>query len=439
MNRDQAPDDVIRDWLEEEAFGQLPDWVLVATFERTRAGPQRTAWSRWGDPMTLILRRPRTAPALRSPWLLILATFLALALMGGAVIVGARLLATAPPNKGPLAVAMPPTACPPGTILKSGDIATIAGTGGSGSSGDGGPATAAVLSPSYAGIAFGPDGDIYLSDGPDIRRITSDGTISTFAGPATHAAFTVPMGLTFAPDGALYIGDWTSGHLWRLDPDGSYARVAGTGDPGTSGNGGPAVDAQVAPVQTAIGPAGDIYFDDENNYRRIDPAGIVHAYAGTLVAGYSGDGGPAVDAGIGNNVEGVAADAAGNVYLGDRTNHRIRRVDPDGIITTFVGTGVPGSTGDGGPAADAEIDSPVSLALDEAGQLYFSDQTSATVRMVDTAGVIHTVAGTGRLGFLGDCGPATAAQLNAPWGLAVRDGVVLISDEQNHRIRMVVP
>ncbi len=157
------------------------------------------------------------------------------------------------------------------------------------------------------------------------------------------------------------------------------------------------------------------------------------------MASFSGDDGPAVDATLATNVLGVAADAKGNVYVGDPDNHRIRRVDPAGVITTFAGTGLPGNSGDGDLAVRAQIDHPVAIAVDDEGSVYFADQARATVRKVDADGVISTVAGTGHPGFSGDCGPATAAQLDAPYGLAVRDGVVIIGDERNHRVRMVVP
>ena len=142
---------------------------------------------------------------------------------------------------------------------------------------------------------------------------------------------------------------------------------------------------------------------------------------------------------LGEEVLGVATDAHGNVYLGDQGNHRIRKVDPAGIITTLAGTGTPGDTGDGGPATAATLEAPRSIAADEAGNIYIADWGTNTVRRVDTAGIITTVAGTGRPGFSGDCGPAASAQLDQPYGLAVHDGVLYIGDEGNHRIRIVVP
>ena len=156
-------------------------------------------------------------------------------------------------------------------------------------------------------------------------------------------------------------------------------------------------------------------------------------------AGFSGDGGPAVAATLGEEVLGVAVDPEGNVYLGDQGNHRIRKVDPSGTITTMAGTGAFGSTGDGGLATAATLEKPRSIAVDDAGDVYVADWGTNTVRKIDAAGVITTVAGTGSAGFSGDCGPAASAQLDQPYGLAVRDGALFISDEGNHRIRMVVP
>ncbi len=227
--------------------------------------------------------------------------------------------------------------------------------------------------------------------------------------------------------------------LMKVDPSGAVSTVAGTGVSGSTGNDGPASLAMVNPTQVAVGPRGELYIDDMNNYRTIDPDGLIHAFAGSTTPGYAGDDGPAVDALFGEEVVGVAADAAGNVYLGDPGNHRIRKVDPAGIITTIAGTGQPGSDGDDGPATAAAIDEPGSIAVDEAGNVYFSDFRSNTVRRIDPSGIITTVAGTGAAGFSGDCGPAVAAQLNQPGGLAVHDGLLYILDEGNHRVRVILP
>jgi serine/threonine-protein kinase len=190
----------------------------------------------------------------------------------------------------------------------------------------------------------------------------------------------------------------------------------------------------VSPSQTAVDPDGDIYFDDLNRYRRIDGGGIIHAFAGTGVPGYSGDGGPALEATFGE-VIGVTVDA-GVVYLADTGNQRIRRIDQDGVIRTVVGSGARGYAGDGGPALEAALNDPVIMVVHD-GTVYFSDHHNHVVRRVDPGGLITTVAGTGIKGYSGDCVPATEAMLDQPWGLAIRDGFLFIVDMGNNRIRMV--
>ena len=204
---------------------------------------------------------------------------------------------------------MPPTACPAGTQLNSGDIATIAGTGLPGHSGDDGQATAAAISTPYSGgIAVDQSGAIYISDTGNhvIRRIGLDGVITHVAGtgkpgfsgdngPAAQAALTAPSGLAFDDAGDLYVTD--SARIRKIDTAGMITTIAGTGaTTASSGNDGPATAAVINAGQIGIGPDGSLYIDDTNNFRRIEPDGIIHAFAGTGVAGYSGDGGPALDA-----------------------------------------------------------------------------------------------------------------------------------------------
>ncbi len=332
-----------------------------------------------------------------------------------------------------------PTACPPGSPLASGSIATVAGTGSQGSAGDGGAALSATLWLSVDMLAVDPSGALYVADLTAIRRIGTDGIITTIAGHATRAPFIQPTGLAIDAAGDLFVADYAASRIWRIDPAGTVTAVAGTGVSGSSGNGGPGIAAEIQVLQVAVGPSGDLYFDDLNADRTVDPGGTINAFAGTGTAGFSGDGGPAVSATLGKDGLGVAADANGNVYLGDQGNHRIRKVDRAGVITTIAGTGVAGSSGDGGPATAATVEQPRSIAVDPAGNVYFADQGTNTVRRIDTAGIITTVAGTGRAGFSGDCGPAVAAQLSGPYGLAVHDGALYIGDEGNHRIRVVVP
>ena len=173
-----------------------------------------------------------------------------------------------------------------------------------------------------------------------------------------------------------------------------------------------------------------------NTYRTIDPAGIIHTFAGNGQSGFSGDGGPATQATFGATW-GVAADDAGDVYLGDADNHRIRVVDPAGVVSTIAGTGGTGPTGDGGPASSAELGLQGDMAVDPAGDLFFLD--GDTVRKIDTAGVITTIAGDGTQGSAGDCGPAKAAQLNQPIGLTVANGYVYVADAGNDRVRVITP
>ncbi|AZT84803.1 hypothetical protein EHN06_15270 [Marinobacter sp. NP-4(2019)] len=337
-------------------------------------------------------------------------------------------------------------------------IDTVAGNGRRGFAGDGGPATAARLNyPSD--VAVDAEGNLYFADFRNhrIRRMSPEGTINTVAGtgdagfsgdggPATDARLNYPSGVAVDAEGNLYIADAYNSRIRRISPDGTITTVAGTGDEGFSGDGGAATAALLNdPRGVTLDAAGNLYIADTRNHRirRVSPDGTISTVAGNGKWGFSGDGGPATAARL-VYPQGVAVDAAGNLYIADAGNHRIRRVSPDGTISTVAGsdTGVTGAfggfSGDGGPATAAELNSPDGVAVGAAGNLYISDTGNHRIRRVSPDGIISTVAGIGKWGSSGDGGPATAARVVYPQGVAVDPaGNLYIADYYNHRIRRV--
>ena len=216
--------------------------------------------------------------------------------------------------------------------------------------------------------------------------------------------------------------------------------IAGNGVAGGSGDDGPATQATLnTPASLAIDTAGNVFVADAFNHRirKISPSGDVTTLVGTGEAGADGDGGPAADARLRLPL-GVAVDSAGTLYIADTYNHRIRKVTSDGIISTVAGTGVSGYGGDGGPGTAAMLAYPTSVALASDGTLYIADTSNHRVRKLAVDGTITTVAGMGAAGYNGDGGPATLARLNNPRGVAVSaEGKLYIVDRENRRIRMV--
>ena len=341
----------------------------------------------------------------------------------------------------------------------SGIITTFAGSGISGPGGDGGPAVAAELS-LPGGVAVDKVGNLYVADQGNhgIRRVDSSGIINTVVGsrdngfggdggPATAARLNLPGRLAVDGYGNLFVADLFNHRVRRVDAFGNITTVSGTGERGFSGDGSPAVEAQLTPVSVAVDVAGNLYIADRVNdrIRRVDPSGTITTFAGSGERdsggerGFSGDGGPAIAAKL-NLPADVAVDATENLYIADTENHRIRRVDPSGIISTVAGTGIPGFSGDNGPAATAQLHFPRSVAVDAIGNLYVSDGRNHRIRRVDPNGIITTIAGTGEIGFGGDGGPAVQAQLSSPVDVAVDgNGNLFIADYWNHRIRRVNP
>ena len=338
----------------------------------------------------------------------------------------------------------------------NGTITTLVGTGYIGYSGDGGPAVEAQLSWSQ-GVAVDGAGNLYIADRDNhrIRRVDVTGTITTLAGtrergysgdggPAVEAQLFSPEGVAVDGAGNLFIADRDNHRIRRVGATGTITTIAGTGEPGYSGDGGPAVEAQLSlPKGVAVDGAGNLYIADTfyHRIRRVDANGTITTFAGVGERGLLvlGDGGPAVEAHL-SWPEGVAVDGAGNLFIADTVNHRIRRVDANGIITTIAGTGRGGYSGDGGPAVKAQLYAPKDVTVDGAGNLYITDAVNHRIRRVDANGIITTIAGTGRSGFSGDGGPAVKAQLYDPRGVAVDGaGNLYIADAGNRRIRKVSP
>jgi sugar lactone lactonase YvrE len=277
-----------------------------------------------------------------------------------------------------------------------------------------------------------------------ITTVAGNGTpgFSGDGGPATNARLAYPTGVAVDAAGNLYIADRLNSRVRKVSTSGTITTVAGDGSAGFSGDGGPATNAQLAgPYGVAVDAAGNLYIADFQNsrVRKVSTSGTITTVAGDGSFGFSGDGGPATNAQLAGP-NGVAVDAAGNLYIADINNHRVRKVSTSGTITTVAGNGTPGFSGDGGPATNARLRPPTGVAVDAAGNLYIADIFNQRVRKVSTSGTITTVAGTGIYGFSGDGGPATNARLAYPSGVAVdAAGNLYIADQNNHRVRKVAP
>jgi len=331
-------------------------------------------------------------------------------------------------------------------------IATMAGNGVAGFSGDNGPATKAQLN-APKGIAVDSAGNVYFADaGNDRIRRVSNGVITTVAGngsfnytgdngPPLNAGLGNLHGLAVDSAGNLYIPDLQN-QVIRKVSNGVITTVAGNGTVGFSGDNGPAASAQLnsSPQSLSVGvdSTGNLYIADSGNNRiRKVSNGVITTVAGNGTFGFSGDNGPATNAQL-NNPLSVAVDSAGNLYIADQGNGRIRKVS-NGVITTVAGNGTFGFTGDNGPAISAELSDPRGVAVDSAGNLYIADSGNSRIRKVSN-GMITTVAGNGTAGLNGDNGPATNAQLSTPRGIAVDSaGTVYIAEVNNNRLRVLTP
>jgi sugar lactone lactonase YvrE len=339
-------------------------------------------------------------------------------------------------------------------------ITTVAGNGTNSYSGDGGAANnASIYDP--LGVAFDALGNLYIADYYNyrVRRVTANGIITTVAGngshgysgdggAATNAMITNPSGVALDAVGNLYIADINNSRIRKVDTNGIITSVAGNGANGYSGDGGAATNASLYwPSGVAFDAFGNLFIADEYTccIRKVDPNGIITTVAGIVDGyGYFGDGGAATNALL-YEPRGVAFDANGNLFIADYGNSRIRKVDTNGIITTVAGNG-PGDgyagsySGDGGAATNATLYYPSGVAFDALGNLFIDDSANSRIRKMDANGIITTVTGNGTNSYSGDGGAATNASLYYPSGVAFDvSGNLFIADTDNNRIRKVFP
>jgi uncharacterized protein (TIGR03437 family) len=333
-----------------------------------------------------------------------------------------------------------------------GTITTIAGIGGAGFSGDGGPAIRARLNGPRA-VAVDKDFSVYIADSDisRIRKIDPNGNISTFAGtsapglqgdggPASAGSLYIPNDLFFSPSGALIVADFNNLRVRSISTGGTITTIAGNGNFRYSGDGGIATNATLpAPSGLAFDASGNLHLCDNfaNRVRTISPFGIINLTAGTNIPGFSGDGGPAASASLAD-CQGIAVDSAGNIYVADTGNRRIRKISATRNISTVAGNGLNAFGGDGQAATSASLSAPLGVAVDSQSNLYIADTGNNRIRKVTSAGIISTIAGTGTAGYSGDRGPATAATLNAPSRLALdSSGNLYLSDTGNNVVRRI--
>jgi sugar lactone lactonase YvrE len=336
-------------------------------------------------------------------------------------------------------------------------ITTAVGTGDKGFAGDGGPASAALLNGPFD-VAFDAAGNLFFSDtfNHRIRRVDArSGAISTVAGngepgyagdggPARDASLNEPYGIAIDRAGNIFVADRLNRRVRRIDAaSGTITTLAGTGDAAYGGDGGPAARAGLAePNGLAFDAAGrHLYITDvaDHRVRIVDlAAGTIETFAGTGKGEHSGDGGPARDAGV-FGARAVKLGADGTVYILERQGSSLRAVDPaTGVITTIAGTGARGFGGDGGPALEAVFDAPKEMAIDRDGGLIIVDTENHAIRRIERrTGIVTLIAG-GRKGTGGDGGRAIEAGLDRPHGaVGGPDGAIYIGDTNNHRIRKV--
>lgn len=333
-------------------------------------------------------------------------------------------------------------------------ITTVAGNGSNGYDGDGSAATSASIG--YAGILSVDNyHSYYFSElNNTIRKVDGAGIISKYAGnglagfsgdggPATAAQFDFTGGGGIAFDSAnnMYVADQANNRIRKIDfLTGIVSTVVGNGTSGFSGDGGSALSAALnSPAIIAFDAVGNMYIVDALNFRirKVSVVGIISTIAGNGTVGFSGDGGPATNANISNFGGLCISEDNVALYFGDGI--RVRKVNlSTGIISTIAGNGITGFAGDGGPASAAAFYGTQDVQIDKLGRIYISDKNNHRIRMINTSGIVNTIAGNGGTGFSGDGGPATAAEIYSPRGIALDTcGNLLVVDNGNRRIRKI--
>jgi len=310
-------------------------------------------------------------------------------------------------------------------VDRLGGTTVIAGTGVAGYSGDGALANAAQLR-IPDGVAIGSDGSVYISDYGNnrIRKIAPNGIITTFAGTgvagflgdggqATAARIYNPSQIVMDQAGNLLFVDISNFRIRKITPAGVISTVAGTGRcPVLSGDNGPANSADSCPGWLAVGPDGSVYFTDDGDLRyfgysrirKVAPNGVITTVAGGGTVGFSGDGGPATAA-LFRGISGVAVDSGGNIFISDSANSRIRKVDTSGTVNTYAGTGTNGASGDGGPAIKAQVSQPCGMVFDSENNLLFADRLNVKIRKISPPPIPAIRTGNAVLtSFLGNAG-----------------------------------
>ncbi len=294
----------------------------------------------------------------------------------------------------------------------------------------------AIVAMVWVGNCFAQSGIITTVAGNGLTSFSGDG------GPATSASFVFPYGVAVDGSGNMYIADFSGNRVRKVTPAGVISTFAGNGVAGSTGDGGPATVAELFyPNAISVDATGNVFICEcyRNKVRKVNVSGVITTIAGIDTAGYSGDGGPAVLAKL-NYPLAVSFDLVGNILISDAGNNRVRMINSTGIISTIVGNGAGGYTGDGGPATLASLHSPQGIVVDGFGNLYISDSYNRVVRKVNASGVITTYAGNGSYGFSGDGGPATNAAMSNPYGITI-DATqnIYITDNGNYRIRKISP